>query len=163
MSRQFLAIAAAALSAFALDAGTKAWAEAALLRHHPVPVAGDVFRFTLGYNPGVAFGMLAGGGVWVAVLSGSVVLGLLAWLDRAVRAGRISMLASPFMGLLLGGAVANLADRIPDARVTDFLDVGLGAARWPTFNLADAFILVGSFALLWALERDSERSETSAP
>ena len=163
MTRPFLWVAAAAFSAFALDAGTKAWAEATLLPRQPVPVAGELVRFTLGYNPGVAFGMLAGGGMWVAVLSGTVVLGLLAWLVRAVRKGRISMTASVFVGFLLGGAVANLADRLPDGRVTDFLDVGLGTARWPTFNLADAFIMVGAFTLLWTMERAPGPRESSAP
>jgi signal peptidase II len=48
----------------------------------------------------------------------------------------------------LGGAIANFADRLIDGRVTDFLDVGVGAARWPTFNLADSFIIVGMAWLL---------------
>ena len=53
--------------------------------------------------------------------------------------------------MILGGAIANFVDRLSDGRVTDFLDFGLGAARWPTFNLADSFIIVGAALLLWSI------------
>ncbi|CAM9923671.1 unnamed protein product, partial [Chrysoparadoxa australica] len=46
-------------------------------------------------------------------------------------------------GLFLGGGIANLLDRLVDGRVTDFIDVGVHSLRWPTFNLADMFIVMG--------------------
>lgn len=71
---------------------------------------------------------------------------LLLWLVRTARAKALPP-AAWSAGLVLGGALANAVDRWPDGRVTDFLDVGLGAARWPAFNLADAAIVVGDALL----------------
>lgn len=137
----------AALAAMGFDRLTKAWAERALAVGDPVPVVGDVFRLTLGYNTGVAFGLFAQGGPWLLVVTSAVILGLVAWLLHSLRAGTVPRGVWP-LGLILGGAVANFADRWPDGRVTDLLDVGIGAARWPTFNLADSFIVVGIALLL---------------
>ena len=60
------------------------------------------------------------------------------------------------LGLVLGGSVANLIDRLDDGRVTDYLDLGLGSRRWPTFNLPDTAIVLGLLLALWLLfERDA--------
>jgi len=63
--------------------------------------------------------------------------------------------------LLLGGAIANFGDRLLDGRVTDFLDVGLGITRWPTFNLADSFIMLGIAWLLLLNHWSGSRLNTS--
>lgn len=138
----------AMLIAFGLDWLTKAWAEQTLELYQPVPVIGELFRFTLGYNTGVAFGLFANGGSWPLVVTGLVIFGLLIWFVRALRLQQLPAVAAWPIGLLLGGAVANFGDRFPDGRVTDFLDAGIGATRWPTFNLADSFILIGLGLLL---------------
>lgn len=138
----------AMIIAFGLDWLTKVWAEQALELHQPVPVIGEVFRFTLGYNTGVAFGLFANGGSWPLIITGLVIFGLLIWFVRALRLQQLPGVAVWPIGLLLGGAIANFSDRLPDGRVTDFLDVGIGASRWPTFNLADSFILIGLGLLL---------------
>jgi signal peptidase II len=66
------------------------------------------------------------------------------WLLQLLRSSEFpSQITAWPIGLFLGGAVANFVDRLPDGRVTDFLDVGIGAYRWPTFNLADSFIVLG--------------------
>jgi signal peptidase II len=134
--------------ALALDGISKIWAERTLELYQPVPIGGEFFRFTLGYNTGVAFGMFANGGLGPLVVTGLVILGLIVWFTRALRSDQFSQQAGWPIGLLLGGAIANFADRLIDNRVTDFLDVGLGAARWPTFNLADSFIIIGMAWLL---------------
>ena len=91
-------------------------------------------------NTGVAFGALEGGGALLAVLIGislALLIGYFAlhrdqpWLWLPV-------------GLLLGGALGNLADRAREGAVIDFID----PVAWPAFNLADACIVVGVFALL---------------
>lgn len=139
-------------AAYAVDVRTKTWAEEALAFRQPVPIVGDLFRLTLGYNTGVAFGLFAGGGATILALSGAIILGVLAWITAALRTGEQSPRLWP-LGLILGGATANLADRLPDGRVTDFLDAGIGTARWPTFNLADTAIVVGIALLLLAVSR----------
>ena len=137
------------LIALAVDWLTKTLAERTLPLNAPTPVIGQFFRLKLGYNTGVAFGMFANGGIGPLVVTGLIIVGLAVWFVRALRASEIPPVAAWPIGLILGGALANFVDRLPDGRVTDFLDFGLGAARWPTFNLADSFIVVGVAVLLW--------------
>ncbi|MCL5950916.1 MAG: signal peptidase II [Chloroflexi bacterium] len=134
--------------ALALDGLTKAWAEQTLLLNQAVPVIGAMFRLTLGYNAGVAFGLFANGGVLPPVATGMIIVGLTVWLVGELRGGGFPSVAGLPVGLILGGAIANFADRLPDGRVTDFVDVGLGASRWPTFNMADSFIVLGVVFLM---------------
>jgi len=95
-------------------------------------------------NTGVAFGFFPGGGALVLAATAGAVALLLAYFVR--HPGR------PWLwlptGLLLGGAVGNLVDRLRDGAVTDFVKVPL----WPAFNVADMAITVGVLALLWVLE-----------
>jgi signal peptidase II len=149
--------------AMLLDGLTKIWAEQALQLHRPVAVLGDYFRLTLGYNSGVAFGMFANGGSGPLIVTGIVIVGLMIWFARALKTGQFPPQAGVPIGLLLGGAVANFADRLIDGQVTDFLDVGLGAARWPTFNLADSFIVVSITWLLFMGYWDKQHLASSTP
>jgi signal peptidase II len=95
-------------------------------------------------NTGVAFGFLSGGGALVLVATFAA-LGVLLWyfLSHPTR---------PWLwvptGLLIGGALGNLLDRILNGAVTDFIKLPL----WPAFNVADMAITFGVLALLWALE-----------
>jgi len=134
--------------ALTLDGLTKVWAEQILEPFQPVAIVGDIFRLTLGYNTGVAFGMFANGGIWPLILTGLVITGLVIWFILALWSGKFPQSANWPIGLLLGGALGNFIDRLSDGHVTDFIDVGLGATRWPTFNLADSFILIG---LAWLM------------
>ena len=129
--------------ALGLDTATKLWAEQALTPYQPIPIIGEFLRLTLGYNTGVAFGMFANGGVWPMVITGIVIIFLLGWFLRALYAHHFPVWTVWPIGLLLGGAVGNFMDRLQDGRVTDFIDVGVGTTRWPTFNLADSLILIG--------------------
>lgn len=95
-------------------------------------------------NSGVAFGALKGGGL---------VVGLLIGLSLGVLVGYFALHADrPLLwlpvGMLLGGAFGNLADRARVGAVIDFIDPIL----WPAFNLADASIVLGVLVLLWVLE-----------
>lgn len=137
------------LIALAIDWLTKTWAERMLPLNGSTPLIGQFFRLTLGYNTGVAFGLVANSGVWPLVITGLIIIILAVWMVRALRTNEIPPAAAWPIGLILGGAIANFVDRLPDGRVTDFLDIGLGATRWPTFNLADSFIVVGVAVLLW--------------
>jgi signal peptidase II len=134
--------------ALSLDALTKAWAEQALTLYQPMPVLGELLRFTLGYNTGVTFGLFANSGSAPLIVTGVIVLGMFIWSLLAVRRGEFSETAVWLLGLILGGAAGNVVDRLPDLRVTDFLDMGIGTVRWYTFNLADVFIVFGIFILM---------------
>lgn len=144
----------AALFILVGDVATKFWAEAQLDPHTPVRVAGDVVRLTLGYNPGAAFGMYLGAySRWIFFALAVVIVPVLVSMYRQARPGdRMRALA---LGLVCGGAVANAANRLWSERgVVDFLDVGIGSSRWPTFNVADIGITLGALLLAWILWRE---------
>lgn len=133
--RRVCLVAALVLVVVAADVASKAWAHAALAER-PRPFG--MLTLRLSYNSGVAFGVGAGGPrLLVAGVVGVVVVVV------AVSAVRT---AAPVLAvaLILGGAVGNMADRLPDGRVTDFVDV----RWWPVFNGADSAIVVGVTLLL---------------
>ena len=117
----------------------------------PRPVVGDGVRLTLVYNPGAAFGLHFGSqSRWIFVGLTVVALLVLArlYLDTPL-AHRARTLA---LALVSGGAVGNLLDRLRSGRgVVDFIDVGVGAWRWPTFNVADMAVSSGALLLAWVL------------
>jgi signal peptidase II len=100
-------------------------------------------------NTGVAFGVFRGGGVIVGLLIGISLSVLVAYF--LLHADR-PLLWLP-VGMLLGGALGNLADRAREGAVIDFIDPVL----WPAFNLADASIVLGVLVLLWVLEGPQRR------
>jgi signal peptidase II len=163
--RKYAAPLATALAlALGLDLVTKAWAESTLYRHAPVKVVGEWFRLTLGYNEGIAFGLFATDGPGVIIASGVATLLIALWVVHALRMDSESVPAPWALGLLLGGGIANLIDRIGDGRVTDFLDVGFGPHRWPTFNIADIAILTGVALLLaWSYRRPAADDASVQP
>ena len=133
----------------ALDQASKQLANSGIERGDEV----DVFpglMLTNTRNTGVAFGALQGAGLLVAVLIGLSLALLVAYF---VVNRDVPWLWLP-VGLLLGGAAGNLLDRAREGAVIDFID----PVAWPAFNLADACIVVGVFALLWVVELRSRRS-----
>src|SRR3977135_481926 len=96
-------------------------------------------------NHGVAFGFLPGHQAVVTIVIGVAVLGLLAYFRRHSTKPLIWLPT----GLLIGGALGNILDRLRDGSVTDFIKLPLG---WPPFNLADASITIGIVLLFLQLE-----------
>jgi signal peptidase II len=101
-------------------------------------------------NRGVAFGFLPGRHVAVSVLVGLALLVLLAYFARNISKPMIWLPT----GMLLGGALGNIIDRIRVGSVTDFIQFPLG---WPPFNLADASITIGVLLLLLVIDRGPGR------
>jgi signal peptidase II len=96
-------------------------------------------------NHGIAFGFLPGSQLVVTILIGVALLALLVYFARH---SRDSMIWLP-TGMLIGGALGNVVDRIRVGSVTDFVKLPLG---WPPFNLADASITLGVLALFLVIE-----------
>jgi signal peptidase II len=148
----------------AADLLTKAWVLDTFTLYETVPVLGEFFRFTYTHNPGAAFGINIGehSRIFFLVLA-VLALGILAWLYLVTPAwDRLRLYA---VALVTGGAVGNIVDRIRFERgVVDFLDVGIGAYRWPVFNVADAAVSVGAVLLLvsFYLEERRERDPPGA-
>lgn len=101
-------------------------------------------------NDGIAFGLFAGSGRAVGLLT-AVALPLAA-VGLALFA-RERLAAAICGGLLLGGAISNLLDRLLRGEVTDYIEVGI----WPAFNLADAAIVCGVALFVWVLGHDHQR------
>src|SRR6266511_2253593 len=144
----------AAVATVGLDLVTKLIAEATLLRTPGVSVFGDWFQLRLVYNQGAAFGLHVGPySRWIFFTVALVAVFVLARMSRSGPTGdRFRQLA---LGLVAGGAAGNLLDRIRSSRgVVDFLDVGIGALRWPTFNVADIAVSCGAIALAISLWRE---------
>jgi signal peptidase II len=122
----------------------------------PHPVFGEWFRLTLVYNPGAAFGLHLG--PWSRWIFTGLTLVALVVLWRMYRdSGSGEAVKVAALAMVSGGAVGNLVDRLRSSRgVVDFLDVGVGAWRWPTFNLADIAVSCGAVLLAIVLWREEE-------
>lgn len=138
---------AAAGVVLATDLASKTLAERVLDAHAVVPVLGDILQLHLVYNPGAAFGLDVGlYSRWVFLAMAGLAVLLLTHLARNTSPfDRFRLLA---LGLLAGGAAGNLVDRVRSSQgVVDFVDVGLGALRFPTFNIADIGVTTGAVLL----------------
>lgn len=125
-----------AATVVALDQLAKAWIVANVDPLRPTPLIGDLVRLVYSRNTGALFGLFRDNATLFGLVSLAVV-GAIAWYHG--RAGR-SPLMSVALGLLLGGAIGNLFDRLTRGHVVDFVDAGIGDLRWYTFNVADAAI-----------------------
>jgi signal peptidase II len=150
--RAWLRVALVFVLVVGVDQATKAIVRASIER-------GATEKFFLGINlvntrnKGVAFGLLSGGGGLVIAIIGVALVALVAYF--ATHADK-PLLWLP-TGLLLGGAIGNLLDRVRGDAVTDFIDLPL----WPPFNVADMAITFGVLSLLYALEAPRARRDAT--
>jgi signal peptidase II len=134
----------AATGTYALDRSTKLWAESMLSGRPPIVVIPGVLNLSYTTNSGGAFGL--GQSAWWVFAFASIAISL----AIVVTAFRVRTMPTALaLGLILGGALGNLTDRLVRAdaplhgRVVDFIDVHV----WPVFNLADTAIVVGALIL----------------
>ena len=139
----WLSLAAVALAAVFADQLTKQVVASQLPLDHEVQVLGP-FSIHHVQNSGIAFGLFASATAAVIVLTTIAVAWMIGYFARS---GARHPLLPVAVGLLIGGSVSNLADRVRLGHVTDFLDL----RYWPAFNLADSFIVIGVAMLLAAL------------
>ena len=144
------------------DIVTKAVAERTLLRGIPREVWGGSVRLTLVYNPGAAFGLNLGSqSRWIFASLTLVALAIIVRLYRTTRPGDVTRVAA--LALVCAGALGNLFDRVRSPfGVVDFLDVGLGDSRWPTFNVADMAVSIGAAVLAWVLWQEDRAARAAA-
>lgn len=105
------------------------------------------FNIVLVWNHGISFGMFSNHPEWVPlILLGvtlAITIALIIWLAKAER-----RITSAALGLVIGGAIGNIIDRIIYGAVVDFLDFSIAGYHWPAFNIADASIFIGVVLLL---------------
>jgi signal peptidase II len=159
---------AAALLSIVLDQWTKVLARTHLKPLGPwssKTVVANYFDLRFSENTGVAFGMfqkLPGGRIWLTLIAVAALL-LVGYylLKSGPRQTRLHLA----LGLIGGGAIGNLIDRIVFGRVTDFIVWHVGPHEWPAFNIADAALVVGValMAIDMLLDKRGRATEPAAP
>lgn len=140
-----------ALVTLVLDQASKELVQRLMWEGQSIPVIPHIFHLTYIRNPGAAFGLFAYRTGFFIVVTLLVVAGALVAALR-LSPGRHMLRLS--LGLVMGGALGNLIDRVRFGLVVDFLDFRV----WPVFNLADTAIVIGAFLLVFAVWReDRER------
>ncbi len=150
----------AAAAVFAVDRLTKWLVESRISDSDVYRVIPGVFEIIRSENRGVAFGIFNDSSFeWrtalLALIAAIAVVVISVILWRPQRVDRTSLWA---LSLVLGGAAGNVFDRLVYGRVTDFLQVYLGSYPWPTFNVADSAIVVGSIVLLLSQMKPPRRA-----
>jgi signal peptidase II len=143
-----------ALSVLFVDQVLKRLVEGSMYLGESIPVIPGVLHFTYVKNDGGAFGILAGRGD-VLLLASAVALAFVLWMLLVGPTTRIMALGC---GLILGGAVGNLLDRLSAGEVTDYVDLQI----WPVFNAADAAIVLGAVTLILLTQRPERAARRSA-
>jgi signal peptidase II len=141
------------------DQGTKSWARASL--PPDIHVIDGFWDFHLAENPGGAFSLLRdlpGGRYLLTGVGLALLFMIFVWVKRNADKGWLPCAA---LGLIAGGAIGNLWDRVVHGRVTDFVWWHWRSHGWPVFNVADAMLLIGVALML--LSRDSLGGRQRSP
>ena len=160
MSRSLPAWALAA-SVAALDQATKALALDRLDWNRPVEILPGFFSLILVVNTGAAWGLFRDKGYWLTLLAIGALILLVAARHHFTASGPLPRIA---LGLLCGGILGNLTDRITRGHVVDFLSFRFHHFEWPAFNVADAAICIGvGLYILDSFLRKEPVSDGDAP
>ena len=147
-----------------LDQATKEWVRGAFSLHESLPVVPGFFHLTYIRNTGAAWGMFSGQNLALAVLAFAMLVALVLFRRQFLPPGRVHRVA---LGLLCGGIVGNLFDRLRLDYVVDFLDFFHRGWHFPAFNVADSAICIGVaiyvLGTLLASRAAATAPETPAP
>ena len=139
-----------------IDQATKYWIQSRMAYGESAPVIREVFHITYILNPGAAFGILENK-TWFFIAVALVLLAGVAYLYPRMPANQPMVKLGA--GLLVGGAIGNLIDRVRIGYVVDFFDLRI----WPIFNVADICIVCGVACLAYYLLLIPDEAEPSAP
>jgi signal peptidase II len=140
-----------ALVVVVADQLAKALVRGSLVAGQSVDVIGDFVRIVFGQNSGALFGLFKDNALMFGIVSLAVVVLIVAYHARSAS----SLYLTVTLGLLLGGAIGNMVDRLWLGYVVDFVDVGIGQTRFYTFNVADSAISLAILLLFFAAVRPS--------
>jgi signal peptidase II len=129
-----------ALCVILLDQASKEWVRGAFSLHESVPLIPGLFNLTYIRNTGAAWGLFSGQNVALSLLAFAMLVALVVFRRKLLPPGRLHRVA---LGLLCGGIVGNLFDRLRLDYVTDFLDFYFREWHFPSFNVADSSICIG--------------------
>lgn len=161
-NRYFIALSLASV-VLVLDQLTKLWVQAHIPLWSGYPVIPDFFNMVHVLNKGAAFGFLASDSIaWQTtffIITALVAVGVILYLLRTTHAA--DKLSVCGLGLVLGGALGNLIDRVRLGVVVDFLDFYVNDWHWPAFNVADIAICVGVGALMLTILKTGKDDTTN--
>jgi signal peptidase II len=157
--RDVAALGVTAAAVVAVDQATKALVIASLGVGERVHVIGDLVMLWHVQNRGGAFSLFQGSMLLFYVVT-VLALVMIVYFHRTLRAG--GLWVQVVLGMILGGTLGNLTDRLRLGYVTDFVSMGIGDLRWPTYNVADASLVVGIITLVgYLMLNDPRRSEAA--
>jgi signal peptidase II len=155
MRARYILASSIALVVVVLDQITKLWIQNHMVLFTTRPVIPDFFNIVYVLNRGAAFGFLNRSDIaWQTYFffaATAMAVMIIIHLLRMAHAGDTLLVVA--LGLILGGAIGNLIDRIKTGEVVDFLDFYWKSFHWPAFNVADIGIFMGSLGLLVAFYR----------
>ena len=152
-------LAGTAVVIYAADQLTKALVVARLPFGAREEVVGDLVQLWHVRNTGAAFSLFPGA-TWLFLLVTAGALVMIAWFYRSFRTRGLWI--HVILGAVLGGTLGNLTDRLRHGYVVDFVSVGIGDLRWPTFNVADSALVIGIGILVLYLTWADGRGDAAA-
>ena len=125
-------------------------------------IVAGFFNLVYVMNPGAAFGFLAKASATFRYFffTGITIAVIILIIYYVVKSKPQNMLMVISLTLIFAGAVGNLIDRIRFGAVVDFLDVYIGGAHWPAFNVADSAISVGAVLMIWGMIMNREKTHS---
>jgi lipoprotein signal peptidase len=156
-----------AVATFGLDHGSKYWARVNLYGQSAKQIWPNHFHFEWAENRGVAFSLFRNAPPWVLVAVGMLALIFVAYLVVKAADSQKRLVAG--LALIAGGAIGNLVDRVWHGYVVDFVAMGVDLRkashfweRWPTYNIADAALVIGVGLLFLDMAGQQPEAETAA-
>ena len=123
-------------------------------------VIDGILRITLSKNTGAVMGILAGSRTLLIIIT---IFSIILLMLFAYRMRYAPLSKRVYIGLIFGGAFGNMIDRIASGEVLDFIDMGIGTYRWPTYNVADIAVTVGALLLIYGFIRHPHTESAAAP
>jgi len=147
----------------ALDQITKSAIATRFFMHESYPVINGLFNLVYVMNPGAAFGFLANTSETFRYIffTGITIVALVLILYYLLKSKSQSLIIVCALTLIFAGAVGNLIDRLRFGSVVDFLDVYIGSAHWPAFNVADSAISIGAVLMIWDMIANRKKGNAS--
>ena len=163
MKKNIIVFILGATTVIVLDQITKAAIVAKFFIHESYTIVAGFFNLVYVMNPGAAFGFLANASATFRYFFfiGITIAVILLIIYYIMKSKPQNMLMVISLTLIFAGAVGNLIDRIRFGAVVDFLDVYIGGAHWPAFNVADSAISVGAVLMIWGMIMNREKAHSS--
>jgi signal peptidase II len=162
MARRYVIFSIAAVITLIADQITKVMARAELALGHPKPVIAGYWEWELSYNTGSAFGLFnstSGARIFLSLIGVVACIAIVVILKKSEDHRGWNAAA---LGLVFGGALGNVIDRLIFGKVTDFILWRAGNLRWPQFNIADAALVVGVVILFLDIGKKKEGRKAPA-